>query len=87
MPLYDYSCPKCGEVTNVWAGINEMELKHDQCGSKMKRLISSSMIEPPWFDYVEENMGHDPVLITSRQHRDRLEKELGLYGRTKNRWV
>jgi hypothetical protein len=44
-------------------------------------------VHPPFFEYVEENMGHEPVVITSRTQRDRLEKERGLYGKTNNRWV
>ena len=28
--------------------------------------------------YLDENMGHEPVLVKSRQHRNRLLKERGL---------
>ena len=86
MPLYLYSCPRCGEVDNVWAGVNEDVKVHD-CGAKMTRLISATMVQPVFHEYVEENMGHDPVVIHSRTQRDRLEKERGLYGKTNNRWV
>ena len=86
MPLYDYRCRKCGEVNNVWAKMEDTTLRHS-CGYNMRRLISASMIHPPFHEYVEENMGHDPVTISSRTQRDRLEKERGLYGKTNNRWV
>ena len=85
MPLYDARCSKCGVKENVWGGVNET-LKCE-CGRTMRRLISASMIHPPFHEYVEENMGHDPVTISSRTQRDRLERERGLYGKTNNRWV
>lgn len=87
MPIYDYKCELCGEVCNVWAHVNEDRKVHEECGRTMTRLISAPMIDPPWFDYVEQNMGHDPIVITSRGQRDRLERERGLYGKTNNRWV
>lgn len=87
MPLYCYSCPKCGDVDNVWGHINEDRKVHDDCGSTMKRVISMSRVHPPFHEYVEENMGHNPMTITSRGQRDRLERERGLYGKTNNRWV
>jgi hypothetical protein len=34
----------------------------------MKRLLSAPGLNPD-FSYVEENMGQEPVLIKSRQHR------------------
>ena len=87
MPIYDYQCSLCGLVENVWARTNEERMVHGDCGNTMKRVISSPNIAPPWFDYVEENMGHDPVHIGSRTQRDRLEKERGLYGKGGKRWV
>lgn len=87
MPIYDYSCPLCGEVPNVWAHVSEERKVHEECGRTMIRLISAPMVHPPFHEYVEENMGHEPVTITSRGQRDRLERERGLYGKTNNRWV
>ena len=87
MPIYDYCCPLCGEVSNVWAHVNEPRKVHEECGRTMTRLISAPMVHPTFHEYVEENMGHEPVVIHSRTQRNRLEKERGLYGRTKNRWV
>ena len=87
MPIYDYECPRCGEVSNVWAHTSERRKVHEECGATMERLISGSRVHPPFHENVEENMGHEPVVISSRTQRDRLEKERGLYGRTNNRWV
>ena len=43
MPLYDYNCPECGIVEDIWAGINDKTLTHDKCGNKMKRILSGSV--------------------------------------------
>lgn len=78
MPLYDYQCPKCGEVQNVWAKMDDTTIKHDACGHWMRRLISATYINPDIQPYLEENAGHTPVLIKSRRHRTQVLKELGL---------
>ena len=87
MPIYTYKCPLCGEVDGVWGHHSEDRKVHEDCGRTMVRVISASRVHPPFHEYIEENMGHEPVVITSRTQRDRLERERGLYGKTNNRWV
>lgn len=44
MPIYEYSCGKCGEVFSVFQSINasEKDTKCPKCGSnEVKRMISS----------------------------------------------
>lgn len=91
MPLYLYSCPRCGEVDNVWAHINEDRKMHEECGSMMRRLISPSNINPDYEPWLDEHMsGQDgkPVLVRGRRHQKQLMKERGLEVRkVSGRWV
>lgn len=41
MPWYDWDCEKCGTVKDVPAGIKEMKKTCKECGSLMRRMISS----------------------------------------------
>jgi len=85
MPLYDYLCPLCGEVENVWAHMNEDRKIHEECGKTMKRQISMSNISPDYAPWLDENMsGQDgaPVLVKGRRHQKQLLKERGLHIRS-----
>jgi putative FmdB family regulatory protein len=45
MPLYEYSCPKCGRF-EVSQRITEPALKkHSECGSPVEKLISASSFQ------------------------------------------
>lgn len=83
MPIYDAECPKCG-VIEVWGKINEVSVC--KCGRNMTRLISPTRINPDIQPYVDMDMEYTPTLVKSRQHRDQLLKEKGLYAKTNNRW-
>ena len=81
MPIYDYLCPRCGEVSDVWAHMNEERKVHDECGSTMKRLISRSNVNPDYPAWMDDNLcGQDgaPVLVKGRRHQKQLLKERGL---------
>jgi len=46
------------------------------CGGRMNRVISSGYgINAGTFDYVEENLGANPVRITGREHLERVMRE------------
>lgn len=78
MPLYCYSCPKCGEVDNVWAHHTEDRKVHEECGSTMSRLISLANIQPDMAPYVDHDMAAKPVPIKSRRHHRQMMKEHGV---------
>lgn len=41
MPIYEYECAGCGEVSEIVHGINEKpKTKCPTCGGKLKRLMS-----------------------------------------------
>ena len=90
MPIYDYECSACGSIVDVWAGIEETEKLHC-CGNWMRRLISAPNINPDFEPYMDENLGPDPILVKSKQHRRQLMSERGLVdyytSSTKQRWV
>lgn len=77
MPIYDFKCPTCGTVTDVYAHMDEREKMHS-CGQTMTRLISTPNITPDIPQYLDENLGETPVLVKSRRHRKQLMKERGL---------
>lgn len=78
MPIYLYECPRCGEVDNVWANVSEDRKVHEECGATMTRLISAPAVRGDLEPYLETNMGHEPVYVKSRRHRERLCKDRGL---------
>jgi putative FmdB family regulatory protein len=90
MPLYDYKCPSCGVVSDVWAHMDEQE-KLCSCGSWSTRMISASMISCDLEPYWDENLGGRPVFVQSKQHRRQLMHERGLVDKwtstTSKRWV
>jgi len=81
MPIYDYQCPHCGIKTNVWAHINDDCLPCPDCGQPMTRLISPAHIIPDIEPYQDKEMGHEPVVVKSRQHKKQLLRERGLIER------
>ncbi len=83
MPIYDYNCQKCGDFTDIWAKIDEMQLDCPKCGGKMNRLISASNIICDLEPYWDENLAHsrkapNGSYVQSRQDRKRKMKEFGL---------
>ncbi len=43
MPIYEYECMKCGQVTEAWQKFSDPPLeKCEACGGKVRKLISQS---------------------------------------------
>jgi putative FmdB family regulatory protein len=43
MPIYEYSCKKCGQTIEVIQKMSDPELKkHEKCGGVLTKLISAS---------------------------------------------
>lgn len=82
MPLYDYRCPKCGELTDIWAKIDEKIKGCPQCGEDMARLLSPTRIQcdlrPYWDENLADRANPHGQYVESRQHRRQLMKEQGL---------
>jgi putative FmdB family regulatory protein len=78
MPLYDYQCPDCGIIEDVWAGVEENDLFCPLCQKVMSRLISAPGVICDIEPYIDWNMAQEGVPISSRQqHRQEL-KDRGL---------
>jgi len=90
MPIYDYECPNCGIQRDIWAKIDEEE-KLCGCMLWMKRIISATRGNVGLKPYWDENLGPEPVYVTSSQHRKELMRERGLVDKymstTTQRWV
>jgi putative FmdB family regulatory protein len=78
MPLYNYECPNCGVIEDVWAGIEEDNLNCPLCQGIMSRLISAPGVIPDIEPYIDYQMGQGGVPIGSRQQWKREMKDRGL---------
>lgn len=83
MPIYDVFCPNCGEITDIWAKVDDMHVACPQCGSKTKRLMSPTRIICDLEPYFDENLA-DPKKsphgqwVMSRQDKKNKLKEQNL---------
>lgn len=76
MPLYDFQCDTCGKK-DIDVYDSSLETAHgcSVCGDRMRRLLPIPNIRPDLQPYVDENMGHDPIYVSSRrQHKEELKK-------------
>ena len=83
MPIYDVECPQCGELTDIWAKIDEINVKCPMCGKGTERLMSPTRIICDLSPYFDENLADarkapQGSYVESRQDRKRKMKELGL---------
>jgi len=43
MPIYEYECQKCGELTEAWQSFSDRPLvKCEKCKGKLRKLISQN---------------------------------------------
>jgi putative FmdB family regulatory protein len=65
MPIYEYSCNKCGKTIEVIQKFNDRPLKkHQDCGGALTKLISASGFQfkgTGWYvtDYARKGKGGD----------------------------
>lgn len=80
MPLYDYECEECGRKYEEFFPVDSFpEYIRCECGKSARKIISKPQdIKPDWEPYWDENLGDEPVLVTSRQHRRELMKQKNL---------
>ena len=82
MPIYDFECQECGETSENWATVDE-RTRACSCGGQMARLITSRYnINPGTYDYVEDNLGPNPVRINGREHLERVMRREGVSARS-----
>ena len=63
MPIYEYSCAKCGKTIEVIQKMSDKPLKtHERCGGKLTKLISAAGFQfkgTGWYvtDYARKSQG------------------------------
>ena len=71
MPTYDYKCPDCGTVKELFHGIKETPTFSCICGSEMKKMISKNV------NFVLKGANWSGKNIKEKGYRLRRRKEIG----------
>ena len=64
MPIYEYECTKCGQLTEVWQKFSDQPIETcESCKGKVRKLISQSTFHlkgSGWYvtDYASKGGGH-----------------------------
>jgi len=78
MPIFDYECPNCGTVEDVYAGINDKTIVHEKCKGVMKRFISgkkSISMGVGAYGYYDDNL---QAFCGTNREKKRIMKEQGV---------
>lgn len=80
MPIYSYKCTECEKEIEKIFSIDEKPglIECPDCGWPAKSIISYTVNRKEWNSYVDDNLGDEPVLVESREHRRELMKKAGL---------
>lgn len=83
MPFYDYKCCLCTTTREVVRSITSEEIRPmcPCCQCEMQRVFNNRGImfrEKGIFPYIDHNLGHEPVKISSRDQWKREMKQRGL---------
>lgn len=79
MPMYDVTCVN-GHTNEVLVRMDDVNVPCRTCGVPTLRvwLPHTRAVIGDEMDYVDHNLGHEPVHITSRSQRKRLMAQAGL---------
>ncbi len=84
MPIYNYKCSCCNQETEEIRSIRErLQFRRCDCGGELRFILAVKPKLRDLYPYVEENMDHVPVTITSKKHREMELKKRGLQEGTK----
>ena len=72
MPLFDFQCPDCGDVSEQFAKADETTRKCGECGGGTDRLITSRYYLNNAMDITTDAITGEPVNITSKRQMDGL---------------
>lgn len=80
MPLYEWECETCGKILEKY-----MPLEYSSCSTMngccgvIWRIVSKpASVRPAWDEYIDENLGDEPVLISGRRQRKEIMRIEGL---------
>lgn len=79
MPIYEYECARCGQVTEIFQRMSDEPLKKCQCGGSVKKLMSLNSFHlkgTGWYvtDYGKGNKGQGTEPIPGDKTADKPEK-------------
>lgn len=88
--VYEFRCQLCGHGLEISVPITEYEYSkhaprcaHGSWNQVFNNLgLAETHRSKGIYPYTDTNMGNDPVVVDSAQHRRRLLKERGLHDRT-----
>lgn len=82
MPIYEFECDSCRVVQEKFFKLGEIDrviCLDCCCDGKAYRVMSRpAQVAPCWPEYMDHNLGDEPVLVKGRGHRKQLMKERGL---------
>src|SRR5438128_7044355 len=79
MPIYEYSCSKCGKTLEAIQKMSDKPLKtHAGCGGKLTKLISASGFQfkgTGWYvtDYARKSSGNGETKEAAKDSKDTKE--------------
>jgi putative FmdB family regulatory protein len=74
MPIYEYTCHKCGEIIEAIQKMSDPDLvKHQRCGGKLTRLLSVPTVQVRESGWEPGGRQHPSVL--QQAENERLAKE------------
>jgi len=76
MPLYDYKCLECGKTFDSFRKVEErMTVYCPECGFTNCEQLLTTFNSKVFHDYIEHNIGENPIHIKSSQHlKDELKR-------------
>lgn len=80
MPLYSFECSKCGNILEELRCLDERldATSCPICGFAATFILDFSARQGPSYPYLDTNMDHKPVEITSLKQRNQELKKRGL---------
>ena len=82
MPIYEYECTKCGQLTEVWQKFSDPPIKKcESCKGKVRKLISQSTFHlkgSGWYvtDYASKRDRYKEKEKSAKTEKDTATKEL-----------
>ena len=84
MPIYEYKCEFCSSVVEEIRNIDKRNNKTIclKCGYNMQRKTIPSSVSRDWFrPHLNENLGQEPIYVTSKKHYKKLCEDRGVMAR------
>ena len=82
MPIYEYECTKCGQITEAWQKFSDPPLqKCEACGGRVRKLISQSTFHlkgSGWYvtDYGSRSSGSSSKSGEGKKETSKTEKKV-----------